>query len=1052
MIGKLVQFSVRARFIVILFTIGLIAHGIRGYVLLPVDAVPDVTNVQVQVLTSAPGLSPTEMEMMVTQPVEVAMTGIPGVTQMRSISRAGISAVTVVFDDGTDLHHARMLVSQRLPAAKEDIPESAGSPQLGPLTTGLGEVYHFLVRWPGHSTQDVRTLLEWDIGYRLRSVPGVVEVNAWGGDTRQIDVLVDTLALRSFGLTSSDVESAIRAGGANVGGGAIERGAEQVYLRVDGIYGTADAIASQVVTTLGDGRPVLVRDVAQVREGAEMRLSGATADGQGEVVYAMVQMIAGGNAHEVVARVKERLAEIRPSLPPDVQIEPIYDRAQLVDEVLKTVKWNLVEGGVIVALVLLIMLGDLAAGLLVASAIPLSMLGAFALMQATGMTGNLMSLGAIDFGLVVDGAVVMVEGALAVMASRKVAARPAMACVGSEVGRPVAFGVMIVAIVYVPVLLLEGVEGRTFRPMGWTVLFALGTALVLTFTWIPAIGSFVLRKVHHTEPWIVRQMSRAYQPVLAFFLRRPGLALAGAAIITAAGVGTGSTMGAEFVPRLEEGDVVVQLNRPPSVSLTETARGTTDLEKALMQFPEVEHVVSRSGAPDIATDVMGIEMADVFVILKPRSEWRTAKDAAGFADAMSPAAKAALPGTDIAFTQPIEMRMQELVGGVKAAFGVKVFGDDMNTLNQVAGQVARTLSGVPGAADVRVEATQGLMVLTVKPDPQKMARLGVRTDEVAAFVQLLRGGREVGKLVEGQKRFGVVLRYAQTPSTDPDVLRELLIPLPGGRSVPLGDVADVTLGEGPAQVSREQAHRRVVVESNVRGRDLATFVQEARQRVQELSVPPGYYFEFGGEYENLERASKRLAIVVPGTLAVILVLLFLAFGSARPALLIFLNVPAAASGGILALALRGLPFSISAAVGFIALFGVATLNGVVLVAAIRQLEHEGRATADAVTHAATTRLRPVMTTALVASLGFLPMAIATGTGAEVQRPLATVVIGGLITATLATLLALPTLYRRWGRSKAESELLTKTSMREDQAGKQCERFAKEFEPTAEPDA
>jgi heavy metal efflux system protein len=1045
MIGKLVQFSVRARFIVLLFVLGLIAHGIRGYILLPIDAVPDVTNVQVQVLTSAPGLSPTEMEMMVTQPVEVAMTGIPGLSEMRSISRAGISAVTVVFEDGTDLHHARMLVSQRLPAAQEDIPASAGSPQLGPLTTGLGEVYHFIVRWPGHTTQDVRTLLEWDIGYRLRSVPGVVEVNAWGGDTRQIDVLVDSDSLRSFGLTAEDVEAAIQSGGENVGGGAIERGAEQVYLRVVGIYDTVESVSNQVVTTLEDGRPVLVRDVAKVREGAAMRLSGATADGQGEVVYAMVQMIAGGNAHQVVARVKERLEEIRPALPEGVEIEPIYDRAELVDEVLHTVRWNLIEGGVVVALVLLIMLGDLAAGLLVASAIPLAMLGAFALMQATGMTGNLMSLGAIDFGLVVDGAVVMVEGALAIMATRKVPARPAMACVGMEVGRPVAFGVLIISIVYVPILLLEGVEGRTFRPMAWTVLFALGTALVLTFTWIPAIGSFLLRKIHHRDPWIVRQMTRVYQPVLAFVLKRPWFAVAGAVLITLAGTGVASTMGAEFVPRLEEGDVVVQLNRPPSVSLTESAHGTTELEKALLKFPEVEHVVSRVGAPDVATDVMGIEMADVFVILKPRKQWTTAHDAAGFADAMSASAEAALPGTDIAFTQPIEMRMQELIGGVKAAFGVKVFGDDMDTLSKIANDVARTVSKVPGAADVRVEATQGLMVLTVKPDSRKMARLGVRTGDVASFVQMLRGGRGVGQLVEGQKRFDIVMRYGKTPVTDPDVVGKLLIPLPGGRSVPLGDVAEITLGEGPAQVSREQAHRRVMVEANVRGRDLATFVQEARGRVQAMKVPPGYYFAFGGEFENLERASKRLAIVVPGTLAVILVLLFLAFGSARPAVLIFLNVPAAASGGIIALALRGLPFSMSAAVGFIALFGVATLNGVVLVAAIRQLEQEGQSTPDAVQHAATTRLRPVMTTALVASLGFLPMAIASGTGAEVQIPLATVVIGGLVTATMATLLALPSLYRRWGRSKSELAELAAMGPSEDLLGKQCERFAEEFQ-------
>lgn len=1017
MIGKLVEASVRARFIVLLLVTGLVAHGVRGYLVLPIDAVPDVTNVQVQVLTTAPGLSPVEMEMMVTHPVELALTGIPGVARMRSVSRSGISAVTVVFDDDMQLEHARSLVAQRLAAARENIPPSAGSPQLGPLTTGLGEVYHFIVRWPGHSTQDVRTLLEWDIGYRLRSVPGVVEVNAWGGETRQIEVLLDHDSLIAFGITPMDVEQALKSSGENVGTGAIERGAEQVAVRVEGVYQSLDDVANQVVTTRKDGRPVLVRDVATVRDGAALRLSTATADGQGEIVYAMVQMVAGGNAHDVVARVKDRLQEIRKTLPEGVTIEPIYDRAQLVDEVLGTVKKNLIEGGVVVAVVLLIMLGDFTAGLVVASAIPLAMLGAFALMSATGMSGNLMSLGAIDFGLVVDGAVVMVEGALASMALHRLDARTAMSRVGTQVGRPVAFGVLIIAIVYVPVLLLEGTEGRTFRPMAWTVLFALGTALILTFTWVPAAGSVLLRKAHHGDPWIVRQMTRAYVPVLEMVLAHPVVAVVGAATITAAGLGTGYTLGAEFVPRLEEGDMVVQVTRPPSVSLSEASRGTTALEAELKKVPEVEHVVSRIGAPDVATDVMGIEMADVFVILKPRKEWKTAHDAAGFAEVMNGPANRALPGTDIAFTQPIEMRMQELVGGVKAAFGVKVYGEDLPTLNRLASQIANTVSMVPGAADVRVEPTKGLPLLNVRPDPRRLARVGARSDEVATFAQLLRGGREVGRFVDGQKRFAVVMRLAHAPAPEPDTVRKIVVPLANGTSVPIGDVADVEMAEGPAQVSREQGTRRVLVEANVRGRDLAGFVTDAQKAVQSMRMPPGYYVEFGGEFENLQRASKRLMIVVPGTLSVIVVLLYLAFGAVRPALLIFLNVPAAASGGLIALALRGLPFSISAAVGFIALFGVATMNGVVLLAAVRNNERDGMPTAEAVRLAARTRVRPVMTTALVASLGFLPMAIATGTGAEVQRPLATVVMGGLVTATLATLLALPTLYLRWGRMK-----------------------------------
>lgn len=1017
MIGKLVAASVRARFLVLLAVLGLVAHGVRAYVLLPIDAVPDITNVQVQVLTSAPGLSPVEMEQMVTYSVELALTGIPGVQRMRSVSRSGISAVTVIFDDGTDLQLARSLVAQRLPTARASVPKSAGMPELGPLTTGLGEVYHFIVRWPGHSARDIRTLLEWDIAYRLGSVPGVVEVNAWGGESRQLEVLLRHEALLAFGLTHAEVEQALTSAGHNAGGGAITRGPEQVYIRLDGVYQSAHDVANQVVATRQDGRPVLVRDVAEVKEGAALRLSASTADGEGEIVYGMVQMVAGGNAHQVVARVKDRLKEIQKSLPQGVQIEPIYDRAQLVDEVLRTVKTNLIEGGLVVMIVLLIMLGDLAAGLLVASAIPLAMLGAFALMHQTGTTGNLMSLGAIDFGLVVDGAVVMVEGALAVMAQKKLSAKEAMVHVGIDVGRPVAFGVLIITIVYVPVLLLEGVEGRTFHPMAWTVLFALITALVLTFTWIPAAGSVVLRKAHSRDPWLVRQMSKAYVPVLRVVLRRPVVAVVGAAAITALGLVLAVNMGGEFLPRLEEGDLVVQVTRPPSVSVDEATRGTTDLERALKQFPDVSHVVSRIGAPDVATDVMGVEMADVFVILKPRDQWTTARTAAGFAAAMEQSAARALPGSDLSFTQPIEMRMQELIGGIRSAFGVKVFGDDIATLNRLAAQIARALKDVPGAADVRVEPTKGLLVTTVRPEPARMARLGTRTEDVVSFIEMIRGGRDVGVLVQGQRRFGIVMRWAHVPSSDPREIGRMLVPLGNGSAVPLEDLATVEAGQGPAQVSREQARRRITIESNVRGRDLATFVREAQARVNQVPLPPGYFVEFGGEYENFERASQRLAIVVPGTLSVILILLYMAFGSLRSALLIFLNIPAAASGGILSLALRGMPFSISAAVGFIALFGVATLNGVVLISSIRQHERDGYSTEEAVNHAARSRLRPVMTTALVASLGFLPMAINTGTGAEVQRPLATVVMGGLVTATVATLLALPTLYLRWGRRR-----------------------------------
>ncbi len=1018
MIGKLVAASVHGRLLVILAMIALTAVGVRSYFHLPVDAVPDITNVQVQVLTSAPGMSTPEMEMMVTYPVELAMTGMPGVQRIRSISRAGISAVTIVFEDGFDLQLARSLVSQRLPAAKEKIPPTAGSPQMGPLTTGLGEVYHFIVNWPGHDPREVRTILDWEIAYRLRSVPGVVEVNGWGGETRQAQVKVRPDALIALGLTHTDVERAVQAAGQNYGAGAIERGDEQVFIRVEGVFRSIDDIANQVVTTRPGGTPILVRDVADVEDGSALRLASASADGKGEVVYAMVQMIAAGNAHQVVARVKERLEEIKPALPPGLEIIPFYDRAAFVDEVLHTVRKNLLEGGLVVAFVLLIMLGDLVAGLVVASAIPFAMLGAFALMDLTGQTGNLMSLGAIDFGLVVDGAVVMVEGALATMSAKRLRAPEAMLAIGHDVGRPVAFGVFIISIVYAPILMLEGVEGRTFRPMAWTVLFALMTALVLTFTWVPAIGSLVIRKIHEHDPWVIRQVRRVYDPLLDRMLHRPVLASVGVLVIAGVGIAIGSRMGAEFTPRLEEGNLVVQVTRPSSVSLTESTNGTLQLESALLKYPDVTRVIARVGSPDVATDVMGVEMADVFVLLKPRKEWVTGTDAASFADAMSDAAHKALPGSALAFTQPIEMRMQELIGGVRSDLGVKIYGDDLETLNRLATDGARILGTIQGAADVRVEPTKGLLQLTVRPNPRRMARLGAKADEVAAFVEMMRGGRDIGQLVEGQRRFEVNLRLAKIPATDAEVVRRLLVPLSNGTAVPLGDLADIEQNEGPAQISREQARRRILVECNVRGRDLASFVQEAQQKIQNMKLPTGYYVEYGGEYENLTRASKRLMLVVPTTLLVILVLLYLSFGSMRPALLIFLNIPAAASGGFLVLAMRDLPFSITAAVGFIALFGVATLNGIVLIASIRSHEKAGEPLEEAVSNAAKTRVRPVLTTATVAALGFLPMAIATGTGAEVQRPLATVVMGGLVTATLVTLLALPTLYLRFGTDKA----------------------------------
>ncbi len=1016
MIARIVSFSIQYRPLVFVFAAALAIVGLRGYARLSVDAVPDVTSVQVQVLTRAPGLSPLEVESLVTRQVEMEMSGLPGAQTIRSVSRTAISAVTIVFDEHVSLVSARELVAQRLPAAREAVPKSAGSPQMGPFSTGLGEVYHFTLSWPGHSATELRTLLDWEIAYPLRTVPGVVEVNGWGGDQRQIEVLPRDQDLRALGVSLTELEQALLGSGRNVGGGALERGEEQILVRLDAQYDSLARIESQVVATREHGNPVFVRDVATVRFGKAPRVAAATADGRGPTQYAMVQMIAGGNASEVVSRVKERLEEIKQRLPEGVELRPFYDRAEFVQRVLRTVWRSLFEGGLVVAFVLLLLLGDLRAGLLVATVIPLSMLGAFALMEALGLSGNLMSLGAIDFGLVVDGAVVIVEGALATMAAQEVSARTALSRDAEKFGHAIAFGVLIIGIVYIPVLLLQGVEGKMFRPMGLTVLFALGTALVLTFTWVPALGSVLLGKVHHGDPFLIRKVRKLYEPWLERFTRNKAWAVSLFAVLLALGIFAGSRLGADFVPRLEEGDIVVQVTRPASVSVGESELGTTIVEQALGEFPEVKRVVSRSGSPDVATDVMGLEQSDIFVLLNARESW-TVSSREELIAKFERALEKALPGTAIGFSQPIEMRVHELLGGAKSDLGIKVFGDDMSTLRRVAAEVADQVRGLPGAADVRVDPSEGLPLLTLTPAPARAGRLGVTPAEVQAAVETLREGRDVGTFVEGNRRFPVQLRAMEPPSADPAALLGYRLALGPEQSIFLGDVVDIELEDAPAQLSREQGRRRIMIEANVRGRDLASFVRQVESRMEKVAFPTGYYYELTGQYENLVRATKRLAFVVPGTLVAIFVLLFLSFGQLRPSLLILLNVPVATSGGLIALWLRDLSFSVSAAIGVIALFGVATMNGVVLLSAVEELRGEGKTDQEAAELGAMQRLRPVLTTAVVASLGFLPMAIATGTGAEVQRPLATVVMGGLVTATLLTLLVLPALSRRGFRSE-----------------------------------
>jgi cobalt-zinc-cadmium resistance protein CzcA len=1018
MIDAVIESSLRNRFGVLMAGALLAAGGLLALSRLPIDAMPDVTTVQVQILTKAPALGPLEVEQFITRPVENAMSGLPRLEQVRSVSRYGISAVTVVFEEDTDIYFARNLVAERLSAAQDAIPGGVERPAMGPITTGLGEVFHFVLEGDGVSATELRTILDWDVAYRLRSVRGVVEVNTWGGLPRQYEVLVDPARLRAYRLSLPQVFEAVENNNLNRGGGVIEKGGEAYVIRGEGVVSGSADLEKIVIGASAEGTPILVRHVGEVREGAMLRVGGATRDGKGETVVGMALMLQGENAREVVARVKQALEEIGPSLPKGVRIVPFYDRDELVSRVIATVSTNLVEGGLLVVAVLLLLLGNLRGGLIVAAAIPLSMLVAFTGMVQAGISGNLMSLGAIDFGLIVDGSVVMVEN----IVRRLAAARgldshqrlQAVSEAAKEVGRPIVFAVGIILIVYLPILSLGGVEGKMFRPMAWTVVFAVAGSLLLALTLIPVLCALLFRgAIEERETWLLRHAQRAYRPALAWAMAHPKAtpALAGSAF--AVSLGAAALLGAEFVPRLDEGDIVIQASRLPSVSLSQSLASTTEIEKALAAFPEVRTVVSRTGSPEIATDVMGIDLSDVFVMLKPHAAWRQGMTKERLVSEIHDTLEGVVPGNVFSFTQPIEMRFNELIAGARSDLAVKLFGDDLDLLAQKARELAARLARVPGAADVRVEQTAGLPMIRIRVDRDRIARVGVSVAAVLAAVEAARSGRLVGTVFEGRRRFDVVVRLAEGVAVDPSALAAVPVGTPDGRLIPLSQLAEISFGEGPAQISREQIQRRVVVEANVRGRDIASFVAEARRAVGEkLDLPPGYYVTWGGQFEHLEAATRRLMVAVPLALFLIFALLYGAFGSPRPALLIFLNVPMAATGGVFALLLRGMPFSISAGVGFIALFGVAVLNGVVLVASIRRLQQEsGRPPAEAAAEAAQARLRPVLMTALVASLGFVPMALATGAGAEVQKPLATVVIGGLVTSTLLTLLVLPTLYR-----------------------------------------
>ncbi len=1027
MIGPILEWSLRHRPIVLLGSAAIVVGGLAALRTLPIDAVPDVTNVQVQVLTSSPALGPVEVEQFITTPVELAMSGMPRLHELRSISRFGLSLVTVVFDDGTDIYWARQLVSQRLAAAREAIPEGYGQPELGPISTGLGEIYQFEVRGDSLSPMERRAILEWEVAPRLRRVRGVVEVNAFGGELKTYEIQVHPERLVAYGVSLKDVFEAVEQNNANAGGGYLQQDAEQLLIRGEGLARTQEDLGNIVVRVdEREGVPVYVRQLADVRFAPMIRQGAVTRDGRGEIVAGIVMMLLGENSRQVTRDVKTAIAAMAPDMARlGVTIEPFYDRTELVQKTITTVAKNLIEGGLLVIVVLLLMLRNLRAGLIVASVIPLSMLLAVIGMQRLGISGNLMSLGAIDFGLIVDGAVIVIENSVRLIAVRAHALgrsltpeerRDAILTASREILGATVVGVTIITVVYLPILSLVGIEGKMFQPMALTVICALAGSLVLTLTLVPVLASLVLPAVvEEREAGIVRLLRRRYEPLLRGSLARPGRTFAATIGVFVLSLGLIPFLGAEFIPRLDEGAFALQSWRIPSVSLEESIRQTTRLEQVVRALPEVTTVVSKTGRAEIATDPMGVDVTDVLVMLKPHEEWTVGRTREGLIATMDSLLRQRLPGSVSSFSQPIELRVNELISGVRSDVALKIFGDDLDTLRRTADRAADALRGVPGAADVKVEQVAGLPVLRIIIDRRAAARFGVNVADVLDVIRAV-GGQQVGVVLEGFRRFAVQVRIAPPGRERAEQLGRLRVRASDGRLIPVSSLAEFRTEEGPAQVSHEDGRRRIVVELNVRGRDLAGFVADAQGTLARAEViPAGYFTTWGGQFENLQAASRRLAVVVPAALALIFMLLYLGQGSALLAAIVFLNVPLAASGGIAALALRGMPFSISAGVGFIALFGVAVLNGLVLLGYVRQREAEGADPATAAYEGARVRLRPVLTTALVASLGFIPMAISTGAGAEVQKPLATVVIGGLLTSTLLTLLVLPTAYATTAR-------------------------------------
>lgn len=1019
-VQRIIQWSLQNRFIVLIASLLILGMGFVAATQIPLDAVPDLTNVQVQVLTNSPALGPEEVEQFITFPIENAMSGVPNVDEIRSISRFGLSAVTVTFHDGTDIYWARNQVNERLQRARENIPPGMGTPELGPIATGMSEIYQFEVRSkPGfnYSLSELRSMLDWQIAFQLRSVPGVVEVNTFGGELKTYEIQVDPAQLQNYGISFADVFKALDENNGNSGGGYIAHGAEQRLVRGQGLVTSLEDIQN-IVLESRDGTPIRIKDIGEARFAPMLRQGAVTRDGDREAVIGMVMMIMGGNSRKVVEEVKEKIHTIQKTLPEGIEIDTFYDRTDLVEKTIHTVAENIGIGVLLVIVMLIVLLGDLRAGLIVAAAIPLSAMSALIAMRYAGVSANLMSLGAVDFGVIVDGAVVMIENCMR-QAANHLKSNPGkkvplhvFESSAKEVGKPILFAGLIVVIVFIPILSLQGMEGKMFRPMAFTFMTALSSALILSVTVMPVLASlFLARWIQQKDTLVVRGLKRLYEPCLRFSMKHPlGMFLTAIGIF-AISVLLARQFGREFVPKLDEGDIAIQATRLPSVSLETSVELTKAMERCLLKFPQVITVVSKTGRPEIANDPMGVYQTDVIVRLKPKEQWPEPISKEELVVQMRRALAREVPANSFSFTQPIELRVQELVAGVRSDIGLSLYGDDLGVLKAKGDEIVQALLRVEGSADVAAQQIAGLSYCGVSVRRDALARYGINAREVLDAVACV-GGKVVGQVFEGQRRFPMQVRLAPEWRTDVEKLSQLKVEDASGRQIPISQLAEIKINDGPVEISRDSIRRRLLISCNVQGRDLGGFVAEAQRVVdQSVELPPNYILHWGGQFANLREATERLAIAVPVALLLIFSLLYVTFNSVSLALLIYLNVPIAATGGILALWARGMPFSISAGVGFIALFGIAVMNGVVLIEHIRHLRHQNLSPFDAVVQGALDRLRPVFMTAACGALGFIPMAISSSSGAEVQRPLATVVIGGLITSTVLTLLVLPSIYR-----------------------------------------